>query len=91
LFRTFGRLGLVQSQETMLMLLRHLALYAACALPLPVLANDVSEFTLQNGLQVVVIEDLVSHGCRRRTGRRFGDRAFSGTPDVQGHRNHGQR
>lgn len=39
------------------MRLRHLVITIACALPWPALAEDVSQFTLENGLQVVVIED----------------------------------
>ncbi|MGL5009181.1 MAG: M16 family metallopeptidase [Paracoccaceae bacterium] len=39
------------------MLLRRLGLILTCALPLPALADDVTSFTLENGLEVVVIED----------------------------------
>ena len=37
--------------------LRRLALILSCALPLPTFADDVTQFTLENGLEVVVIED----------------------------------
>ncbi len=37
--------------------LRRLVLALACATPLPALADEVSQFTLTNGLQVIVIED----------------------------------
>lgn len=39
------------------MTLRRLALALACVLPLPALADDITRFTLENGLEVVVIED----------------------------------
>ena len=66
----------------------------------PVLAEDaVSTFTLDNGMQVVVIEDhrapVVVHMVWYKTGSAdetpggLGRRAFSRTPDVQGHRHVG--
>ena len=39
------------------MLLRHLCLTVALVAPLPAIADDVTTFSLDNGLQVVVIED----------------------------------
>ena len=39
------------------MLLRRFALLMCCAVPLPAIADEVTHFTLTNGLEVVVIED----------------------------------